>query len=252
MPGAPILVVDCELSWPVTRIADRHVFQTGAYGGLRPEEYLGGGPRVAQFLAEQGSPLHAFDAPEADDHAPEAEWGFEPSLGVDIDRWAAAHGNPVHRIRLADPHGLSAAVADMHREWLLDAGRPADRLLVESFVMLDPIGVNQAGLVPYWTAFPVQDALHSVAGYLRERRYREIDVLLFPHGVRSAGIAEPQDWLRLREHGGVVRLPATDTGRYPADFAALAAYSSAIPEGERQVRIAVRKLLEQLDHARAT
>jgi hypothetical protein len=252
MPGAPIVLVDCKLSWPVTRIADRHVFQTGAYGGLRPDEYLGGSPRVARFLAEQGSPLQAFDAPAADGHAPEAEWGFEPGLGADIDRWAAAHGHPVHRITLDDPHGLSAAVADMHRQWLLAAGRPADRLLVESFVMLDPVGVNQAGIVPFWTAFPVKDALHAVTDFLRERHYSDIDVLLFPHGVRSAGIAGPEDWLGLREYRRSVRLPATDVDRYPADFAALAAYSSAIPPGDRQVRIGVRKVLDELGHARAT
>ncbi|GAA3440509.1 hypothetical protein [Kutzneria kofuensis] len=253
MPGAPIVLVDCELSWPVTRIGDRHVFQTGAYGGLRPDEYLGGSPRVAEFLSEQGSPLRSFDSPAADDHAPEAEWGFEPSLGGEIERWAAAHGHPVHRIVFDEPHGLSAAVADMHREWLLAAGRPADRLLVESFVMLDPVGVNQAGLVPFWTAFPVRDALHAVAGYLRERRYANVDVLMFPHGVRSAGIAEPEDWLRLREYSGAVRLPATDLGRYPEDFAALAAYSSAIPRGDdRQLRIGVQRVLDQLEHARAS
>jgi hypothetical protein len=251
MPGAPIILVDCGLSWPVTRIGDRHVFQTGAYGGLRADEYLGGSPRVAEFLAEQGSPLRAFESPAADGHAPEAEWGFEPSLGVEIEQWAAAHGHPVHRITFDDPHDLSAPIADMHREWLLAADRPADRLLVESFVMLDPVGVNQAGIVPFWTAFPVQDALQAVRSYLRERRYPTVDVLMFPHGVRSAGIAEPEDWLRLREHSGVVRLPATDVARYPADFAALAAYSSAIPPGDRQVRIGVWKILDQLERARA-
>lgn len=252
MPGAPIILVDCGLSWPVTRIGDRHVFQTGAYGGLSPDEYLGGSPRVAEFLAAQGSPLRAFESPAADDHAPEAEWGFEPSLGADIERWAAAHGHPVHRITFDEPHGLSATVADMHRDWLLAADRPADRLLVESFVMLDPVGVNQAGLVPFWTAFPVRDALHAVRSYLRERRYPNVDVLMFPHGVRSAGLAAPEDWLRLRECSGVVRLPATDVDRYPADFAALATYSSAIPPGERQLRIGVRRILDQLGHARAT
>ncbi len=63
----------------------------------------------------------------------------------------------------------------MHREWLLAADRPADRLLVESFVMLDHVGVNQAGIVPFWTAFPVRDALHAVREYLRQRRYDEIE-----------------------------------------------------------------------------
>ncbi|MFC0438319.1 hypothetical protein [Kutzneria buriramensis] len=250
MPGGPIIVVDCGLSWPVTRIGDRHVFQTGAYGGLRPDEYLGGSPRVAEFLAAQGSPLSAFDAPAADSHAPEAEWGFAPALGDSIDRWAAAHGHPVYRIRFPDPHGLSATVADMHRGWLRAADRPARRLLVESFVLVDPVGVNEGGIVPFWTAFPVRDALRAVTEYLQDRHYTDVDVLLFPHGVNSAGIAGPDDWLGLREYGRSVRLPATDTARYPADFAALATYSSAIPTGDRQLRVSVRKILEQLGHAR--
>jgi hypothetical protein len=253
-PGAPVIIVDCGLSWPVTRVGERHVFQTGAYGGLCADEYLHGSDRVARFLAEQGSPLRGFDAPTATEQAPEAEWGFEPALAVSIQRWADRHGHPVVRIALDGPHGLSAAVADMHRDWLAGAGRPAGRLLVESFVMLDPVGVAEAGLVPYWTAFPVQDALQSITDYLRRQTYDRADVLLFPHGVRSAGIASPEDWLRIREFVSEVRFPATDIRRYPADFRALAAYSTAIPRGNGRIRVDVAEILDQLDrrgHVRA-
>jgi hypothetical protein len=72
-PEAPVIIVDCELSWPVTRVGERHVFQTGAYGGLSPEDYLHGSDQVAGFLAEQGSPARGFDAPAATEDAPEAE-----------------------------------------------------------------------------------------------------------------------------------------------------------------------------------
>jgi hypothetical protein len=126
-----VIIVDCGLSWPVTRVGERHVFQTGAYGGLHAQEYLHGSDRVARFLAEQGSPLRGFDAPAATEEAPEAEWGFEPALAASIQQWADRHGHPVHRMTLADPHGLSPAVADLHRDWLIRAGRPAQRLLVE-------------------------------------------------------------------------------------------------------------------------
>jgi hypothetical protein len=97
--------------------------------------------------------------------------------------------------------------------------------------------------------------LAALRAHLRERAYEQVDVLLFPHGVRSAGIAEPQDWLRLREFAGDVRLPATDARRYPADFRALATYSSAIPRGDRRVRVNVRTILDALDrqgHVRAS
>jgi hypothetical protein len=235
-PGAPVVIVDCDLNWPVTRVGERHVFQTGAYGGLRPEEYLAGSPAVARFLAEQHSPLRAFDAPPADDRAPEAEWGLTPQFTVAVEAWARIHGHPVHRITFTDPHDLSGPVADLHRRWLTESGHTADHLLVESFIMLDPIGAIAAGLVPYWTAFPVRDALTHVTRHLIDRPVRKVDVLMFPHGVRSAGSTEPADWLALRRYAQQVRLPATDVRRYPADFRALAAYSAAIgrlaPVGE--------------------
>lgn len=57
---------------------------------------------------------------------------------------------------------------------------------------------------------------------------------MFPHGVWSAGIAELEDWFRLREFAGDIRLPATDVTCCPADFRALATYAAAIPPGERR------------------
>ncbi|SDZ24934.1 hypothetical protein SAMN05421504_11182 [Amycolatopsis xylanica] len=224
-PGAPIVLLDCTLRWPVTKVAERHYFQTGAYGGLEPYEYLRGSPQVERFLAEQGSELTAFDAPEADDTAPEAEWGLSPEFGAAVERWAAEHGHPVHRLAFEDPQDLSGPVADLHREWLTGEGVHTTRLLVESFVLLDPVGAARAGLVPYWTPFPVRRARDRLAEYLRDRPFTELEVLLFPHGVRSAGIAEPEDWLALAER---VNFPATDRKTYPADFRALAEYGSAI------------------------
>ncbi|MFD8493798.1 hypothetical protein [Amycolatopsis sp. NPDC059657] len=234
-PGAPIMLLDCTLRWPVTRVAERHYFQTGAYGGLQPQEYLQGSPAVERFLAEQGSPLRAFDAPEADATAPEAEWGLSPEFGAAVENWAAEHGHPVHRITFEDPQDLSGPVADLHREWLAAQGVRTNRLLVESFILLDPLGATRAGLVPYWTPFAVRPARDRLAEYLRDREFTDLEVLLFPHGVRSAGIAEPEDWLALADN---VRFPATDRKRYPADFRALAAYGSAIRKlGDQDITV---------------
>lgn len=35
--GGTIVIVDCEKTWPVTKVADKHYFQTGAVGGIHPE-----------------------------------------------------------------------------------------------------------------------------------------------------------------------------------------------------------------------
>ncbi len=50
-----ILSLECELTWPVTRRDERHLFQIGGYGGSTVQEYLHGGARTADFLARSGS-----------------------------------------------------------------------------------------------------------------------------------------------------------------------------------------------------
>ncbi|MDQ4010105.1 MAG: hypothetical protein M3228_05270 [Actinomycetota bacterium] len=64
VPGAPVILVEDVSCWPVVRVGDRHVFQTGAQGGLRPQEYL-----------------QRPHTPQPDEHAPEAEWGRRPRSG---------------------------------------------------------------------------------------------------------------------------------------------------------------------------
>ena len=46
-PGGLLLLLDCQRSWPVTRVADRHLFQFGAVGGATQDELSGGSDRVA-------------------------------------------------------------------------------------------------------------------------------------------------------------------------------------------------------------
>lgn len=201
-PGAPILVLADESTWPVTKVAERHVFQVGAQGGIGPEDY----------------DRHGV---VPDTEAPEAEWGFDQTLLADAHRT----GHPVHVIRYPEPHALSGPVADLQRTWLTEAGITADRLLVESFLLIDPTRTRQAGLVPLWTMFPVESAVRTAQDYLRSSSYRSVHIGLFPHGVESQGIAEPELW---RKELGDVDFVGVDERRYPADFAALVRYGAEL------------------------
>jgi hypothetical protein len=199
-PGAPIIVLADESTWPVTTVGERHVFQVGAQGGIGPEDY----------------DRHGL---VPDTHAPEAEWGFESLLLEDITHLAATTGHPVHVIQYPDPHALSGPVADIHRTWL-----NSDRLLIESFLLLDPTRTREAGLVPLWTMFPVRSAVETAAEYMSSRDFESVHIGLFPHGVRSRGIAEPQLWREKLGHD--VQFLGLNERRYPADFAALTRYST--------------------------
>jgi hypothetical protein len=229
-PGGPVLLVRDRSRWPVTRVRDRHVFQFGARGGATVEEYHGGGPRVRAFLRGSGAARDRWDPPAPDAEAPEAEWGLAPQLADDVRRWAAASGHPVRELALDEPEDLSAPVAALHRRWYADRGLPTDRLLVESFVLHDPIAALRTARVPYWTVFPVQPSLQRTRGYLAGAApYRDVGVLLFSHGVDSIGLARPAEWRALPGGG---RLLGVRERRFPADFPVFARYGPALRRGE--------------------
>jgi hypothetical protein len=211
--GAPVVLIEDTSTWPVSRISERHVFQLGAQGGRDPGWYQRGGA-----------------APRPDEDAPEAEWGIDPDLIDDVTRWCAATGRPLIRLRYGGPQAPSHGVAVALREWAQHRGERADRLVVPSFVMGDPWTTINAGAVPYWTFFPVQPALRAFEDHLTAvPPYRDIDVLLFNHGVRSAGVAEPAEWLTAAAASGArARLLAVRPGRFPGDIASLARYGPAL------------------------
>src|SRR5829696_6491225 len=127
-PGGTLLVSDCRARWPVTRIAERHVFQFGGVGGLEREEYRAGSERVERYLARDGSGRRGWQVPAADELAPEAEWGFEPALMRDLQSLADRHDWQVVTLSYDEPDDLAVPIAELHRSWYRERGLPADRL----------------------------------------------------------------------------------------------------------------------------
>ncbi|MBW0101294.1 hypothetical protein I4I78_02470, partial [Pseudonocardia sp. KRD-291] len=214
-PGAPVVLVEDTSTWPVVRVGDRHVFQTGAQGGRDPGTYM-----------------REPHAPQPDDEAPEAEWGADPGLGAAVESWCAAHGHPLLRVTYQGPQAPSHAVAGVMRDWYRRRGEAAERLLVPSFVLGDPWRTLTTASVPYWTFFSVQPALRALDDHLaRAEPYRTVDLLLFQHGADSEGIATPDEWEAVvRRHGARARFPALDRRRFPHDIAVNARYDRALRE----------------------
>ncbi|MFD0883838.1 hypothetical protein ACFQ08_04610 [Streptosporangium algeriense] len=223
-PGATLVVVECGLRRPVTRVGPRHVFQHGALGGATPREYEEGGPRVADYLRRYGSPHRGWDYPPVDEESPEAEWGFEPSLLPDLRDLAARNGWRLLRVRFTEPEELSPVVADLYREWYRRRDLPADRLLAECFLLLEPWWTLRSGSVPYWMVFNTEPSLASLTGYLdRSDPFAEIRLLLFSHGVESVGLASVEQWRRVLARAEKVGVfTGVDPRAYPRDFAGLA------------------------------
>lgn len=225
-PGGTVVLVDCGLRWPAATVADRHLFQFGAPGGATQREFFEGGPRVTEFLHRNGSHRDRWQPPEPDADCPEAEWGFAEPLAADVCAAAAEQGLTVGRLRLGQPEDASPLIAGLFRRWYAARGLPTGRLLVSSFLLMDPMLAIRTGQVPYWALFASRPSLDRLTGYLSGTpAYDDISLTVFPHGMDSIGLAGIGEWQQAlgyaRRHG---RLLGIEPDHYPRHFRALTGF----------------------------
>jgi hypothetical protein len=225
-PGGTIIVVDCSLRWPTTRLGERHVFQFGAEGGATAREFHQGSARVAAFLRQQGSAQERWQPPAPDGDSPEAEWGSVQSLAEDIAAAAAERHLMVWRLRFGHPEDASPPVAELFRNWYAGRGLPTGGLLVSSFLLMDPLLSIRTGSVPYWALFGTRPSLDRLAAYLSgTARYDDIRLSIFPHGVESIGLPGISDWQAVLGHARRRgQLLAVEPSHYPRHFRALSGF----------------------------
>jgi hypothetical protein len=229
-PGGTIFVSDCRRRWPVSRVGRRHVFQMGALGGPSPREFFEGTQRISAYLEREGAKNRRWDPPAAREQAPEAEWGFAPELYEDVIQLADRCDYAVRRISFEQPEDPSPLVADLYRWWYENRGIPPHRLVVESFVQLEPWWVLRTGSVPFWMKFNMEDDANGLERYLDQGEpWRFIYLMLFQHGVNGPGLASVERWreilARATEHGQFL---GVNPAKHPRDFAAFFRYHSEL------------------------
>ena len=227
-----IVSLGCEYDWPAIDPGERHTFQVGGLGGLSPEEYYEGSATAADFLSRQGAGIHEWDTPEPDGRIPEAEWGFDPALRADLERFAGEHGYDLRRLSFDDPRDLSPFVADWYRRRYAERERPTERLFVQSFALVEPWWTIRTGSVPYWAAFNTESDADFLEAYLESTEpYDEIRMTLFGHGVESAGLASTDRWRevlsRARAGHGFVGVDETE---FPYDVETHVRYHRDLPD----------------------
>ena len=225
-PGGTVVLIDCARRWPTTTVGERHVFQFGALGGATEQEFREGDPRVAEFLRRQGADRDGWQPPAADGDSPEAEWGFAEPLADDAAAAAADRSLTVERLRFEQPEDASPLIAGLFRDWYAQLGRTDGRLLVSSFLLMDPLLAMRTGQVPYWALFGTRPSLDRLADYLsRTHAYDDIRLTVFPHGVNSIGVPGIGEWQAVlgcaRQHGQLVGI---EPDHYPQHFRALSGF----------------------------
>ena len=230
--GATLYVSECTRSWPVTRTSERSVYQFGAVGGLKSEEYFRSGEGVRGYFARYGVSRTQWDPPTPNDVAPEAEWGFEPALCGELLALARSQGWRLVRLSFEDPEAMSFLTATIHREWYRDMGYEPTRLIVENFVLQDPYRTLRLRAVPFWLVFCVERSASVLREFLdSEPAFDEIGLMLFSHGTEGAGVAPIAEWRRLlsraRRSGYFL---GVDEARFPRDFATFIRFHRALTE----------------------
>ncbi|MBI2527379.1 MAG: hypothetical protein HYV93_15505 [Candidatus Rokubacteria bacterium] len=225
-PGGTIIVMECGLQWPTTRRGDRHVFQFGALGGATVDEMMRGGDRVEAYLRRHRSPRMRWEPPAAEGTSPEAEWGFAPSLREDVERFARRHGHRVRRVMFEQPEDVSPMVADLYRWWYQRLGVADNRLVVDSFILMEPYWTIRTRSVPFWMVFNTEGSLQALERYLgRAPAFDELLLTLFSHGVDSIGLVPIARWRalfpRARKRGDFI---GVDEASFPRDFAVFVRY----------------------------
>jgi hypothetical protein len=202
------------------------VFQFGALGGATVDEMMHGGPRVDDYLRRHRSHRTRWDPPPPDGMSPEAEWGFAPALRDDVEDFARRHGYRVQRVVFEDPEDVSPMVADLYRWWYQGLGVADNRLVVDSFILMEPYWTIRTRSVPFWMVFNKEPSWHAVDRYLRgASSFDDVLITLFSHGVDSIGLVPIEQWRRLGQHaargGGFI---GVDERAFPRDFAVFVRY----------------------------
>jgi len=248
-PGATIFVLECTLPWPTTQISPHHIFQVGGVGGITPEEYINGSERVAEFLKREGSRLKRWDVPEPDGSRPEAEWGFDPELLEDVDRFARENNYQVKRITFVEPEQLSPLVADLYRWWYEKRGIASNRLLVETFNVVEPWWTLRTGSVPFWIVFNTEPSTASIESYLnRSSPFDYVHLMVLSHGIRGPGVTPIEKWRSILHRAGKEgSFIGVKEEKYPEDIAMFIRYNREVKKLPTRFPMPAPMKLDRLD-----
>lgn len=213
-PEAPVYLLRDARTWPVLDPGEGHSFQVGApASGLDPADFQPESDPLGQVLRGVGGDRARWQPPGEPGPQGYAEHAVEPGFETGLREWANQAGSPLHRVLFPRPEALSAATADIYREWLRSAGKTGNRCVVECGRLLDPWQVIRAGLVPYWCENATQRNVAGAELWLAgSAAFTSVDVLPEPPGLQSPGLAGLPQWLAVasfgRRRGAVDRVAA--------------------------------------------
>jgi hypothetical protein len=101
-----------------------------------------------------------------------------------------------------------------------------NRLVVDSFILMEPYWTIHTRSVPFWMVFNTEGSFRALDGYLSQTpAFDELLITLFSHGVDSIGLVPIRQWRGLfpqaRKRGDFI---GVDERAFPRDFGVFVRY----------------------------
>lgn len=196
-PGGFILIVRDVRSWPVLDTGDGYSYQVGSSTtGLDLATYTNGSD-VGNLARRTGG---TATRPTGRYRRFGAEHSVEPGVEAGLRQWAHDRGGRVFAILYHGAETLSAAVADIYRDWLRGQGKTGNRLIVGAGRLLDPWQTIRAGVVPYWCEASTRGAVNAAELWLAGcRPFSTVEILPEPPGATWSQVAPLAQWAVLAQ-----------------------------------------------------
>src|SRR5215510_1036165 len=93
------------------------------------------------------------------------------------------------------PEDMSPMVAGLYPWWYQRLGLTNNRLVVDSFILMEPFGTIRTGSVPFWMVFNTEGSFRALDRYLGQAlEFDELLITPFSHGVDSIGLVPIREW----------------------------------------------------------
>ena len=224
-PGGTLMVIQCQMRCSARPIQERHLLQGGSFetSGLNDAE-ADRGMRSDPAQDPQSVPPAAQALQST--LQPDGEWGFEPELLEDLRSYCRRNNIHLRRIVFAEPDQLSPLVADLYRWWGRRRAIKEQRLLVESYLMVEPYWTIRSGVIPYWMGFNSENSARHLEGFLsRNGGFEEALMMLSTQETEAPELVPFEHWRALlKSSAGEVHFIGMDKHYSPTDLSLLLKY----------------------------
>jgi len=152
-PGGTIIFTDCRYPWPMYFMGERHWFQVGGLGAVRPWDFIAGQHSEIAALQQAAGVEPVGNWGLKDRTAfemPESEWGALPPLHQQVAQFARENAYEFVALESSHPEHFSYLAFRVWRKLLRRAKIEPQGVFLETFTQIAPAATRAAALLPVW------------------------------------------------------------------------------------------------------